>query len=135
MSGNAITTSVVNNMMILLSLTQSRNIYYPKAEDIVSPETKMWGMWGGNRKALGFEAILEHEIENFLNISLKQISKSNWLNKTGFKPAVFWWLESIYEDRPLETRIYELLRECSMELKEEEMKKLYEEKMHMLEIL
>lgn len=95
----------VDDMMILLSLAQSRNIYYPKAEDIGDTGTTMWGMpLGGNRKVWGVELIMEHEIENYLITSLSQIRKSQWLDKTGFNPAVFWWFESIYEGRPLETK-------------------------------
>jgi len=98
-------TTSVNDMMILLSLAQSRNIYYPKAEDIGDTETQMWGMpLGGNRKADGFEVIIGLEIVNFLNTALSQIRKPEWLDETGFMPAVFWWLESIYEGRPLETK-------------------------------
>lgn len=95
----------VDDMMILLSLAQSRNIYYPKAEDIVDTGTTMWGMpLGGNRKAWGVELIMEHEIEGFLKTSLRQIREIKWLDKTGFIPAVFWWFESIYAGRPLETK-------------------------------
>ena len=98
-------TTSVNDMMILLSLAQSRNIYFPKAEDISSAETNMWGMaLGGNRKAWGPQVIMDPEIEKFLTISLAKIREPKWLEKTGFKPAVFWWLESIYEHRPLETK-------------------------------
>ena len=98
-------TTSVDDMMILLSLAQSRNIYFPKAENISDAETNMWGMaLGGNRKADGFQIIIEHEIESFLNTSLTQIRKPKWLEKTGFAPAVFWWLESIYDGRPLETK-------------------------------
>lgn len=97
-------TTSVNDMMILLSLAQSRNIYYPKAEDIGGTQTQMWGMpLGGNRQAYGYRVFLERELEDFLNTSLNQIRKSQWLSKTGFKPAVFWWLEAIY-NRPLEIK-------------------------------
>lgn len=95
----------VNDMMILLSLAQSRNIYYPKAEDTGDDKTKIWGTpLGGNRQAWGYELIMEHEIESFLNTSLRQIRKYKWLSTTGFTPAVFWWLEGIYAYRPLETK-------------------------------
>ena len=93
----------VNDIMILLSLAQSRNIFYPSAVNERSRET--WGMpLGGERQSTGFKLIMEHEIENFLESSLQQIRKANWLDKTGFVPAVFWWLESIYINRPLETK-------------------------------
>lgn len=94
----------VNDIMILLSIAQSRNIYFWKAEDISDTNTKPWGMLGGNRKASGGQVIMEHEIENYLNISLTQIRKTEWLEETGFVPAAFWWLESIYKDRPIEIK-------------------------------
>lgn len=94
----------INDMMILLSLAQSRDIYYPKAEDIGKGETEMWGMPSGNRKAWGYQIIMEHELESFLNTSLCQIRKPNWLNETGFTTAVFWWRESILTNSPLEIR-------------------------------
>ena len=98
-------TTSVNDMMILLSIAQSRNIYFPKAENISDIETEMWGMaFGGNRKAWGTQVIMEPEIEPFLNNALARIREPEWLDKTGFNPAVFWWLESVYEGRPLETK-------------------------------
>jgi len=100
-SGNSATS--VNDMMILLSLAQSRNIFYAKAKD--TKTRNEWGMpLGGKRQPSGFTVIMEHEIESFLNTSLRQILEPSWLDKTGFNPAVFWWLESIYANRPLETK-------------------------------
>jgi len=96
-------TTHVDDMMILLSLAQSRNVFYAKAEDTI--KNSNWIMpLGGNRRAHGFPIIMEHEIENFLDTSFTQIRKPKWLEKTGFAPAVFWWLESIYEGRPFETK-------------------------------
>jgi hypothetical protein len=102
-------TTCVDDMIILLSLAQSRNIYFPKAEDVSGTETQKWGMpLGGNRKAWGARVILDPEIEDFLIISLGQIRKPKWVDETGFNPAVFWWLESIYQDRPLEIKFVSL---------------------------
>ena len=96
-------TTTVDDMMILLSLAQSRNVFYAKAEDTV--QNSNWIMpLGGNRKAWGVQFIIEAEIESFLSVSLTQIHQYGWLEKTGFTPAVFWWLESIYEGRPLEIK-------------------------------
>lgn len=98
-------TTSVDDIMLLLSLAQSRNIYYPKAEDVGDTETHMWGMpLGGNRKANGYQAIMGPEIENFLESSLRQLGKPKWVEKTGFRLATLWWLESIYENRPLEIK-------------------------------
>ena len=65
----------------------------------------MWGMpLGGNRQANGYQAIMGPEIDNFLESSLRQLRKPKWVEKTGFRLATLWWLESIYENRPLEIK-------------------------------
>lgn len=94
----------VNDMMILLSLAQSRNIFFSKAED--TERDIEWAMpLSGNRLAPGFAPIInKHEIEDFLETSLRQLRKPRWIRDTGFSPAVFWWLESVYANRPLETK-------------------------------
>lgn len=100
-SGNS--TTSVNDMMILLSLAQSRNIFYAKAKD--TKTRNEWGMaLGGKRQPSGHIVITEDEIENYLNTSLNQIREPNWIEYTGLDKAIFWWLESVYANRPLETK-------------------------------
>jgi hypothetical protein len=82
----------IDDIMKLLSLAQTRNIYYYTKEytantrNIFAKKTK---------NAYGYPVIMGHEIEIFLNTSLSKIRETNWLSKTGFNPAIFWWLESL----------------------------------------
>jgi len=100
-SGNHVTS--VNDMMILLSLAQSRNIFYPKARN--TETKKEWGMsLGGKRQESGYIIISEDEIESYLNTALNQIRKPDLLKEKGLDLSIFWWLEAIYANRPLETK-------------------------------
>lgn len=93
----------VNDMMILLSLAQSRNIFYAKAKD--TKTRNEWGMpLGGKRQPSGHIVIMEDEIENYLNTALNQIREPYWIEDTGLDKAIFWWLEAVYANRPLETK-------------------------------
>lgn len=90
----------LDDFLLLLSLGQGRSVHWRQAtwelrdgetvvEKGVQPNATNRTMAHGER------AISPFEVEPFLRAALEIISQPGWSQRTGFVPAVYWYLESI----------------------------------------
>ncbi|MBM2826174.1 MAG: hypothetical protein HW403_238 [Dehalococcoidia bacterium] len=90
----------IDDLMVLFSLAQGRNIHYREAhwkimdgEKVVSSGVNYNYM--GRALAQGDRAITPFEIYWFLERAIPIATQPGWAADNGFTPAVFWYLDSL----------------------------------------
>lgn len=86
---------VVNDICLLLSLAQSRCIYCP--EYTINEESSQRPPFRGSKK-ISDKIVGDNQIESYLSNAVQTLRKPEWIQKTGFIPAIYYLMGGKYPE-------------------------------------
>lgn len=86
---------VINDICLLLSLAQSRCIYCP--EHTINQITDMTRLFRGSKK-ISDKIVQDDQIESYLSTAVQTLRKPEWIQKTGFIPAIYYLMGGKYPE-------------------------------------